>query len=158
MKIIYIIVLVLLNSIHCVQWREKSRNDWRPVNHWRKSVNQKPSNWNRRSFDENGFLGSNEIPVKNSNEYRIEWYSRYCRETGKFCDQLRKAKGYAMNEYKRKMKQSRKDKNKQQKLIEKIRKKNPYLNDALANNIKDYVMQRMRQENKRKYVQKKTYY
>ena len=147
--------LLFLNGYYCVQWESKERNDWRPVNHWRNTASRKydvgQSNSNRRSFDKNGINDSNPIPQKTSNEYRIEWYSKLCRKTGKYCDQLKKAKGYAMRDYKRKLKKIKNVSKLQQSLVKNIRRKNPHLNKALANNTKDYIMHRMKQD-KQKYI------
>ena len=144
---------MLLKGYYCVQWRTKERNDWRPVTHWRKTVSRKydvgHSNSNRRTFDKNAIIESNPIPQKTSNEYRIEWFSKLCRKTGKYCDQLNKAKSHAMRDYKRKLKQMKTVSKLQQSLVKNIRRKNPHLNNALANNIKDYIMHRMKQDKKK---------
>ena len=54
-----------------------------------------------------------------------------------------------MEDYKRKLKQMKTVSKLQQSLVKNIRRKNPHLNKALAINIKDYIMHRIKQDKKK---------
>ena len=54
-----------------------------------------------------------------------------------------------MRDYKRKLKEMKTVSKLKQSLVKNIRRKNPHLNNALANNIKDYIMHRMKQDKKK---------
>ena len=140
-------IAIFVNEIESGQFRNSKQNTWRPVSHWRSTVANRNSQSNRRSYD--GAFGSTTIPQKSSNEYRIEWYTKICRKSGKFCDQLRKAKSHAMQSYKRKINRTKKENKIKQNLVQHIRMKNPHLESSLANNIRDYVIQRMKQDSKK---------
>ena len=58
----------------------------------------------------------------------------------------RQAKTYALESYKRRMMQMKKYSEIKQSLLYQIKGKNPGLNPVLANNMKDYIILRMKQD------------
>merc|ERR1712198_821793 len=164
--ILFFISSSIINGSVIFQWKvnppEMMRDDWKPVNHWRYQsndnnqkqdghdsfVSEYSAHAQRRSFDDDDhtIIKNNILHSPSSTHDRIKWYSKLCRKAQRFCRQLHKAKTDAIIEYKEKMTNFDRNKLIQEKIVNKIKTKNPQIGHHLANNIKDYILSRLNED------------
>ena len=84
--------------------------------------------------------------IQSGTEDRIEWYYKHCRKTGRFCTQLRQAKSDAVAEYRHKMSARNKNLRIEQQIVKNIKLQNPGIGQHLANNMKDYILLRLKED------------
>ena len=81
-----------------------------------------------------------------STRARIDWFSKHCRKTRRFCDQLNRAKSLAAAHYRLKMKELEKELKIEGEIVRSIEGRNPNIGYHLANNMKDYILARLNED------------
>ena len=81
-----------------------------------------------------------------STRARILWYSKHCRKTRRFCDQLGRAQSLAAAQYRLKMKEIERESKIEGEIVRSIEGRNPDIGYHLANNMKDYILARLNED------------
>ena len=92
-------------------------------------------------------LGEKPVFEQNSSiRASIEWYSKHCRKTRRFCQQLSQAQALAAAQYRLKMKEMEKELKIEGEIVRSIEGRNPDIGYHLANNMKDYILARLNED------------